>query len=218
MISFQEVVERLKDILSQEMGEKKVFDKDVAMALGITPVNFATLKNRDKIPYEEIIEFCLKRAISINWLLGDQPPESVVEPTNRFNYVRFFRDVKASAGGGAWNDESEWEKLWVAPHVEQMLGGAKAIEKIEAIRVVGDSMEPLLSDGAIIFVDRSMTTIGRGGIYVVATPGGLFVKRLLVKVDGFVELISENPLYPPEKLPPNEIEVLGRVVGQVGIL
>ncbi len=43
MRSFEEIVERLKDIISEQIGQKKVFDKDVAGALGIEPVNFATM-------------------------------------------------------------------------------------------------------------------------------------------------------------------------------
>jgi hypothetical protein len=44
MLPFDDVLQRLKDILSTEKGEGKVFDKDVAEALGIDAAYFAVLK------------------------------------------------------------------------------------------------------------------------------------------------------------------------------
>ncbi len=68
------VLENLKDVLSVELGEKKVFDKDVAKALGISKESLSHLKRRNAIPYEAIVYFCAKRAISINWILFEQLP------------------------------------------------------------------------------------------------------------------------------------------------
>ena len=101
------VLHKVKDILSQEVGDRKVFDKDVAEALGINQLTLATMKNRAKIPYKEILEFCAKRKISINWLLFDQVVESLQAETDKFAKVSYFRDIYASAGGGALNEEEE---------------------------------------------------------------------------------------------------------------
>ncbi len=57
------VLENLKDVLSVELGEKKVFDKDVAKALGISKESLSHLKRRNAVPYEAIVYFCAKRAI-----------------------------------------------------------------------------------------------------------------------------------------------------------
>ena len=46
------VLENLKDVLSVELGEKKVFDKDVAKALGISKESLSHLKRGNAIPYE----------------------------------------------------------------------------------------------------------------------------------------------------------------------
>ena len=57
------VIDNLKDVLSVELGNKKVFDKDVAKALGISKESLSHLKRRNAIPYEAIVYFCAKRAI-----------------------------------------------------------------------------------------------------------------------------------------------------------
>lgn len=59
MRDFHSILKELKFYLSKSK-DVKVYDKDVAQALGITPMNFATLKRRNSIPYENIIQFCKK--------------------------------------------------------------------------------------------------------------------------------------------------------------
>jgi phage repressor protein C with HTH and peptisase S24 domain len=47
----------------------------------------------------------------------------------------------------------------------------------------------------------------------VSTIGGLFIKRLQPKANGTVELISDNPAYPPERIESSDVRILGKVVG-----
>ena len=49
-MQFDKIIEKLKDILSNEIGERKVLNKDVAKALGISAENLSILKKRNKIP------------------------------------------------------------------------------------------------------------------------------------------------------------------------
>ena len=111
MNSFTNIVEEIKSIVSGEYTSKKVFDKDVADVLGISQMNFATMKKRDKIPFAELLDFCAKKTISINWLLYGQSPESLVEATNKFYMVKYFNDVNASAGGGCDDQCEEIQEL-----------------------------------------------------------------------------------------------------------
>ena len=53
---------RLKSIL-QNVSDETIFQKDVAFSLGITEMNFATMKKRNTIPYEEILRFCYRTGI-----------------------------------------------------------------------------------------------------------------------------------------------------------
>jgi len=137
------------------------------------------------------------------------------ERTERFATVRYFRQINASAGGGALNDETGAERLALDEAVVAMLGGEGHLVHIDAIHVLGDSMEPLLRDGETIFVDRSRREPSGGGIFVVRTPAGIFVKRLIRRSDGKIELISENPAYASERLEGADVEVIGQVVGKL---
>ncbi len=215
MVDFHEVIERLKDIISSKKIGGKVYDKDVAMELGIAPATFATMKKRGSVPYREIMEFCARKKISINWLFFDQPAQMLVEETDKFFRVRYFSEIRASAGGGAEVFDENYEYIDVdRTLLETMLGGIPTGE-IEAIHVEGESMEPTLPDGSIVFVDRNRTDVSKDGIFVAATANGLFIKRIRRRADGMVELISDNPLYDPEVLLPEQVEIVGRVVGNV---
>lgn len=216
MKSFSDVVEEIKDIVSEEHPGKKIYDKDIAELLGISQMNFATMKKRDKIPFHELLDFCAKRSIAINWLLYGQSPESLVEPTNRFYMVRYFSEVSASAGGGAYNDDEAYEPLMLEENFVASLGGERELKHIEAINVSGDSMEPTFSYGDIVFVNRSKTDVDRGGVFTINTEHGLFIKRIQKRIDGKIDIISDNRDYPVQTAEPDEIMVIGRVVGRFG--
>ena len=208
-MDFEKIIEKIKDIISNEIGERKVLNKDVAKALGITPENLSILKKRNKIPFEEIAYFCAKRKISINWLLFDQSIEIISDETEKFSKIRYFRDINASAGGGAFNFNENYEILYI---------DKKLVNKnLDAINVIGDSMEPTLKDGNIIFVDRNDKNIINGGIFVISTNAGIFVKRINLKSTGEIELISDNNIYPKETINVNEINIIGKVVGKLEI-
>jgi hypothetical protein len=216
MKSFNAIVEEIKDIISEKFPDKKIYDKDVATMLDISQMNFATMKKRDKIPYLELLNFCALRSISINWLLFNQSPESLIEPTNRFYMVKYFSDVNASAGGGALNDDEKYEDMIIEPNFMATLGGEKELKNIEALNVSGDSMEPTFSYGDIIFINRSKTDIGRGGIFTINTEHGLFIKRVQRRIDGGLDIISDNKDYPIQVVHESEVEIVGRVVGRFG--
>lgn len=216
MNDFIEIVEEIKSIISKDFSGKKIFDKDVADILGISQMNFATMKKRNKIPFNELLDFCAKRSISINWILYGQSPESLVEATNKFYMVKYFSDINASAGGGSDNECEEIQEIEIPEEFVFMLGGERELNNIEAINVTGDSMEPTFSYNDIVFVNRSKTDLQRGGIFTIRTEAGLFIKRVQKRIDGKVDIISDNKVYSTQTLDPNEIEVIGRVVSRFG--
>lgn len=219
MLDFKEtILPRLKDIISKDVGKRKVYDKDVAKALGINPLTFATIKKRNTIPFREILDFCAKRNISINWLLYNQLPKTLEDETEKFAKVRYFTDIRASAGGGSLNYETESEILYIDEKIVQKLSNIKNFEYLEAINIVGDSMEPTLKEEDIILIDRTQKDITKSGIFVISTTGGVFVKRLILNTNGYLSLISDNPLYPPETIDSTDIVIIGKVVGVISKL
>ena len=214
MMNFNEIIEKLKDVLSETKIGGKVFDKDVAQALHIPQATFATMKKRNSIPYEEILEFCALKKISVNWLFFDQAVDMLKEQTEKFFQVRYFSDIRASAGGGAEVFDEHYEMIAIDEKVMHNMVGLGNTE-LEAIHVNGESMEPTLQDGSIVFVDRTQTNISKDGIFIASTTAGLFIKRIRQRADGMVELISDNQTYSPEVLAPDEVSIVGKVVANI---
>jgi len=213
-LELKTIIDKLKSVLSKKMPKPgKIFDKDVAIALGIPQATFATMKSRNSVPYEEILSFCAKYKISINWLFFDQATEMLLEETNKFMQVRYYSNIQASAGGGAFNFDEDHIVLDIDRNIMESI--SSNTQNYEAINIDGDSMEPTLKDGSIAFIDRGVRDISKDGIFVAATTAGLFVKRIRKRMDGNLELISDNQAYSSEILTPNEIEVVGKVVGSI---
>ena len=74
----------------------------------------------------------------------------------------------------------------------------------------------LFSYNDIVFINRSKTDLNRGGIFTIRTEAGLFIKRIQTRIDGQIDVISDNSVYSTQTLSPNDIEVLGRVVSRFG--
>ncbi len=214
MLILGEIIEKLKDVISENTVGKKVFDKDVAVALNIPQATFATMKKRNSIPYEEILEFCALKKISVNWLFFDQAVDMLKAETDKFFQVRYFADIRASAGGGAYGFDEDFETITLDEKIMHNMVGLGNTE-LEAIHVDGESMEPTLQDGSIVFLDRSQTNINKDGVFIASTTAGLFIKRIRQRADGMVELISDNKAYSPEVLAPDEVSIVGKVVGNI---
>lgn len=216
MKSFLEIVEEIKNVVSSEFNSKKMYDKDVADILGVSQMNFATMKKRNKIPFGELLDFCAKKSISINWILYGQSPESLVEATNKLFMVKYFSAINASAGGGSDIEDEAKEMVAIPYEFAILLGGERELKNIEALNVTGDSMEPTFSYNDIIFINKSKTDLQRGGVFIIKTEAGLFIKRVQKRKDGKMDIISDNRVYPVETLNLNEVEIIGKVVSRFG--
>lgn len=124
--------------------------------------------------------------------------------------------LEASAGPGATAAEEipfdafRFSRRWLR---ENGLEPAQ----LSAIRVMGDSMDPLLRDGDEILVDRTPRAF-REGVHVVRLGEALHVKLLQAVPPGRLRLISKNQAYEPVEVAMSDVDVVGRVVWKGGRL
>jgi len=209
MLGYSSIIEKLKDILSQELGNKKILDKDVSTALEIDYGRFRKQKSRNGlVPYPEIMIFLAKRKISINWFFFNQLPETLIESTSDYIILKYQKSIIASAGGGAINYEIDLTSLVIDKQLLDYINSS--YKYTEVLHVFGDSMEPDIKDGSLVFVDKSNVDINRPGVYLIHTPDGLHVKR--IKAQGTHYYMSSiNKQYVDIKL--DEFQVVGEVKG-----
>ncbi len=135
----------------------------------------------------------------------------------------FYTTINASAGGGSFNYDEDYEYLSIDKKLLDSLykSNNSNPNAIAALNVMGDSMEPTLLDREVILFDKDNLDVSKGGIFIVSTNAGLFVKRVALKVDGALELISDNRSYNSEIIVPDELDairLLGKVIGKVALV
>ena len=92
--------------------------------------------------------------------------------------------------------------------------GRSKPDDLVIVHAEGDSMEPLIADGARVMVDTRDTRL-REGIFAFRVGDELRVKRLRRLGSDAIELLSENPRYEPEILAEDRLRdfaILGRVL------
>jgi len=146
---------------------------------------------------------------------GLREPEALVR---YFSLVPFYQDIAAGAGPGPQIfDEGNvgqlaFSRSWL--WYEMNLRG----KDLAVIRCKGDSMTPTLNDGDALLLALGPQPFAEGSVYVIKVDGNLMVKRVRVTAAG-VTLISDNPDYPPQDIPKdqlNALEIIGRVVWRGG--
>jgi phage repressor protein C with HTH and peptisase S24 domain len=90
----------------------------------------------------------------------------------------------------------------------------------DLVRVRGDSMFPEIDDGDWVFVDRRIHRLEVDDIYLIWDGWGIVVKSLRIvrssRNSPRVMVISANPKYPPEEMPADDIQIIGRVHFRIG--
>lgn len=108
---------------------------------------------------------------------------------------------------------------WRIPDWALSRMGVKA-SSVAAFPVQGDSMEPTLDDGDIVFIDTRHRVPSPPGIYALADEfGGVVVKRLDVISKPSDEMVlvkvtSDNDRHPSRELTLDEITIIGRFIGR----
>lgn len=166
----------------------------------------------------------LKIADFLGLELSLEPPKSdqserprsnheAVQLLDQFAFVERF-DVSLSAGPGAAGDNAR-HLAPVAFRRDWLTERGLIANKCVVCSVGGDSMEPLLSDGDLVLLDRRYAELREGEIYgIVDVAGDTRVKRL-EKIGNGLLLRSENPDFPSEARmgdDANRVHIIGRLV------
>jgi phage repressor protein C with HTH and peptisase S24 domain len=161
--------------------------------------------------------------VNLSWLVtgrGEMFTESASEQSlakvDRDFVLMPQYDVRASAGNGliAVNQMPTSETAFERKFLRD-LGGTP--DKCFLMWSTGDSMTPSIPDNSLMIVDSSQTTVDHGRIYVFSVGNAVLVKRANWRMDGRLDLISDNLAgkYPVETFDANRVEdlvVVGRVI------
>lgn len=130
-----------------------------------------------------------------------------------YTYISLY-DSKCTLESGLWREGAT--VLGSLPFKTDSLR-AQRLEpaRLAAIKVDGDSMERLLSNGDNVIIDHGRTELEGEAIYVIRIGDHLYAKRLQRQIGGGVAIISANPAYPVMEVAADAVdtlEIIGRVV------
>lgn len=225
--------------------ERSLTQAQLAASIGVSPASVAFVERDERMPSRSFLQSMADvHCVSSDWLLrGDGemllPPgagfgsgRSRVEPSdparpgrgdvtfNGIDYVFARRmALSVSAGNGLLAlDEGEAEGVAfpVAWLRRQRISGDLAV----IVGVRGDSMAPVIPDGALVLIHVAERAVAAAGIYAFNLDGASYVKRIVPQATeadgrpGAVAILSDNPAYPPLVLSGrdlNRITIVGRV-------
>jgi len=74
---------------------------DFANILGIRSDYFSRMIKRNKVPYEELFNYCYENKININQLLYNQSFKSIFKKEEvKKNYIRYFKNMTINTTSG----------------------------------------------------------------------------------------------------------------------
>jgi phage repressor protein C with HTH and peptisase S24 domain len=173
--------------------------------------------------------------VSLEWLITGKNAASIyqsaVAQEDRADTIVNFPnyDVQLSAGAGAYPNRDLIKKTVSIPKDILPLDVLGHEKYVYALTVRGDSMQPSLDDGDLVLVRTDVESIKSGAIYAIRIDNSLLVKRLRLKTNGNVEVVSDNPSYSTDELKAAEIrqmirdggtpaKIIGRVVWRSGAM
>lgn len=210
------------DRLQVALGDEKIHA--FARRSGISDSTLRQYEKGSMPGLPKLIEIAEATRTTIDWLATGREPMRLTGASNiqvpivsdedipGFTLVPRL-DIQASAGPGAFGHDEQvidylaFQESWLRARKINPSGARVLTAK-------GDSMEPTIRNGDVLLVDTTINYIQDNTIYVIVYGDILLVKRVHSRFNGTLQLISDNPLYPPEEVTAGEIEQL-HVAGRV---
>ncbi|GAA3681277.1 hypothetical protein GCM10022398_26410 [Acetobacter lovaniensis] len=179
---------------------------------------------------EQIAQAC---DVDLQWLLfGDQPNACRNEvacrqkPLSELMHIPGY-DIELSVGHGissVYAEESVSFQISTSLLPEHLKTRSR---RLVSFTVRGDSMEPVIFSGDSVVFDLMDKDIFTGGVYALRVGDQLLVKRLSLRANGNLLVMSDNPRYPTDEINAQEaqqiirdgsspVQVVGRVVWRSG--
>lgn len=205
------------------MDERGITNADLSKKLGVTR---ATVKwwvdgKTLQLKYDDAAALASLFNVNVDWLMTGNGPELSADNPNAVT----IRKVNLKGLCGEYSHATAPIEIYDESElVDTIQAGAKwffnnfphyAPEDVNIVTATGDSMEPLISEGDLVFIDTKSRVCDRDGIYFLYLDGQYFIKRVQRSIGKKLILISENPKYRDIEIESDsqvEFFTIGRVI------
>ncbi len=195
--------------IKEARTKKGLSQEALADKIGISKRTLINYEKEEQEPTVSTIiniaKFC---TIDELWLLTGKNENNTNNTVN--SYQIDVLNIKASAGTGIENQ--------IVEVIDTILLDKNLFKtpinpaKIKLIQVSGDSMFPTLNDGDFVLIDETKA-YGVDGIYAINLHNQILIKRLKFRLDGSIQIISDNKEYEMEVYNPNETQIPLHIIG-----
>lgn len=200
--------------VQQAIEESGLSMSEIARRMGISPQSVRAWNIGKALPsLDRMSDLAHVTGKPLAWL--QCVSNNLTTSTNEEDTVAIpLFDAAASAGPG--NEPFEGDQVVklvvVDRHWLRMNVNCSSERNLNLIMASGNSMEPTLTDGDVLFVDTGVSYFRSDSIYVARVNGELFVKRFQKLPNGRLMMISDNKKYRSFELSPgDEVTLIGRV-------
>ncbi|WP_273393513.1 XRE family transcriptional regulator [Actinobacillus porcinus] len=195
-------MDTLADRIQSSMLSRGLTQQKLAELVGITQQSVNKIVMGETLNPKKIVEIANALDVDVQWLKTGKAN------TTEFNAPRIVQadtpkpddvvrveimEVEVSAGNGAFLSRTEQGLLaqeFDLAYFRQQFGRADS-KNLKILTVRGDSMEPTLESGDLLYVDVAENFFTVDGIYVFTYDNDTFVKRLQ-KIGKKILVISDN--------------------------
>lgn len=153
------------------------------------------LAKKLEISKETINSWLSRKKIPEKWELKIAQMSNITAKSDMVS-LNFYEDIYASAGYGSTAYEHQPTKMEFDRNFLEKVLGIKRFDRLDIIRVIGDSMLPSIRDGEYIIIEHGAEA--KNGDTVIANiEDELYVKRLYkIPFEKWLRFESENEDYP----------------------
>ena len=212
----------LKDILERIRGSFEVSgNKELCEKLDWTYKTLNSRIDRNSIPYEWLEEVVSSENLSMDWILyGTSTSDlgyssNVSTSSNKPHYNVRLIASSASAGHGEFALDSESDDFIQVS--KNLFRTTPKEDNLRAVKIIGDSMIPMLQDGDVAIFCKG-STYDKEGLYIINKGNELFIKNLSVDLQNNLHVESANPAYKSFTVPFESQEytfIIGKVLATV---
>lgn len=236
---------KLKDRFKQAREAAKLTQDELGELVGVSQVSIVKIENGKTKDPRKINDFARVLGVPVDWLLhgdSDAHKNHIKEVPFSFGSGKTNSNVSHLIQLDPWdnktplNDDEVEVPFYIEVELSAGIGSTIQLETsgpklrfsksslrkhgidynaAACVKVSGNSMEPVIPDGATVGIDTANTTIKDGDMFAIDWAGALFVKTLTRRPGGGLRIRSFNmDEYPDENLTLEEAQQV-RVIGRV---
>lgn len=227
-VNMGNALETVKDMLGLKSSSA------LANKMGVAPQRILTWKKRNTLS-TEFVEFCISQLLDLNQVFSSpinlsyptisypqDSPTLLTDPILLQKSIESGADLCLQAGCvrppiksiKSINLDSDQIVGCLHMHLNFLEHAIHVLpQHIALIRIVGNNMAPWVTDGDMVIIDTSLTTIVNDAPYILQYDSVLVAKRLVRRQNGMIVATSdssycEDEVFSPETLP----RIIGRIV------